>query len=95
MGFILCALLWSVIVLEEIEKFPISNWSSSAYKTVFKFRYTRKRIVFLICFFLGLFLFVFELFLTIQGRSTFNVLQAIGMLAILLSAFVFGISKKG
>lgn len=95
MGFIICALLWGVVVLEEVERIGVNDWNSKSRWQILLFRNTRNRVAFLLSFLIGLaFLFV-EIRLILSGRFTFNPVQGMGMLAILVGAYIFAITKKG
>lgn len=95
MGVLLCALLWGVVLLEEIELTPTDIWRKNGIRQIFFLRYTRKKIPFLLAFFVGSMFLGFEVYLIISGRSTFNAAQALGMLGILFGCYLFAVTKKG
>lgn len=95
MGILLCALLWGVIVLEEIECTPKDLWQQHGIKKVLLLRNTRKKFTYLLAFFVGAFFLAFEIYFIATGRSTFNPLQALGMFGILFGCYIFAVNKKG
>jgi hypothetical protein len=95
MGFLLCALLWSVVFLEEVERTPADEWDAHGAKTALALRRTRRRPAFLLALVLGGFFAAFEIRLVLLGRSTFNALQALGLAAIIWAAYAYAVSRKG
>ena len=95
MGVLLCALLWGVVLLEEIERTPNDMWKKHGVRQIFSLRYTRKKIPFMLAFFVGSLFLAFEIYLIISGRSTFNAVQALGMFGILFGCYLFAVTKKG
>lgn len=95
MGFLLCALLWGVVLLEEIERIPADEWEKERLRRVLLLRRTRTRPAFLLALALGAFFLYFELRMLLQGRSTFNPLQALGLAAVLFAAYLYAVNKKG
>jgi hypothetical protein len=95
MGLILFTLFWGVVLLEEIERIPPEEWVRDGLKKVMLLRRTRTRFAFLLALAVGLLFLAFEIYLIVVGRSTFNLLQGLGMTAILLSCYFYAIGKKG
>ena len=42
-GYWLCALLWGVVLLEEIQRMPLQEWKDEGFKKVLLLRRTRNR----------------------------------------------------
>ncbi len=95
MGVLLCALLWGVVLLEEIERTPNDFWKQHGVKQIFLLPNTRSRVAFLLAFFVGALFLGFEIYLIVSGRSTFNPIQALGMFGILFGCYLFAVNKKG
>jgi hypothetical protein len=95
MGILLFALLWGVVLLEEIERIPPEEWASDGLRNVWRLRRTRGRIAFLLALGLGAFFLWFELRLIFVGRSTFNTLQALALGGILLGSYFHARHRKG
>ena len=95
MGFLIWALLWAVVLIVEIERTPDERWVADSFAKILLLRETRKSIAFIFALVVGGMFFAFELLITLHGRSTFNVIQAIGLAIVLLGCVLYAISKKG
>lgn len=95
MGFLICALLWGVVLISEIERTPDSEWRSESALKIFQLKRTRRNIAFLLALAVGAFFLAFEISITLSGRSTLNVIQAIGLLGVLFGCLLYAVSKKG
>lgn len=95
MGFLLFLLFVGVTLISEIELTSNEEWRGISFLSIFLFRKTRKRFAFLLAMAVGVLFLLTEIWLTLNDRSTFNFVQAVGLLAILLVAALFSITKKG
>ena len=95
MGFLICALLWGVVLIAEIERTSDEQWKAMKAHQIFLLKNTRSRVAFILALALGAFFLIFELKITIEGRSTFNLIQALGLGSVLFGCFLYALSKKG
>lgn len=95
MGFWLCALLWGVVLLDEIERIPPQEWKEEGLKKVLLLRRTRNRTAFLLTLAVGALFFCVEVLMVWAGRSTFDLDQALGLCGILLGGYLYAVDTKG
>ncbi len=95
MGFLLCALLWGVVLLEEIERIPAAEWKKDGLKKVLLLRRPRNRTVFLLALAVGAFCLYVEALTVWAGRSSFDLDQALSLYGIVLGGYLYAVNKKG
>ena len=77
MGFLLCALLWGGVLLEEIECIPPEEWKEDGLKKVLLLRRTRTQTAFLLTLAVSALFFCVEVWIVWAGRSTGRVAMEI------------------
>jgi hypothetical protein len=95
MGFVLGCLLIGVVLLEEIERVQSGYWNG--WRTLFGLLLlptTRRRPVFVLCAALGCFFIAFEVRQVVTGRGTFNLMQGLAILFLLIACGVVAVKKK-
>lgn len=80
--------------MEEIERTSSEDWHKERRWNILLLRRTRNRFAFVLALIGGFVFLFFEIFLMLNGRSTFNPLQAFGMLVILGESYIFAVLKK-
>lgn len=94
MGYWLCALLWGLVLLEEIQCMPPQEWQDERLKRVLLLRRTRTRTTYVLALIVG-FLFLYaEVSMALVGQSTFNFNQAIALGGVLWGAYLAVVKMK-
>lgn len=95
MGFVLGCLLIGVVLVEEIDRVPSGQWRGlRTLIGLLLLPRTRRRPVFLLCAALGLFFIGFEVRQLLTGRGTFNLMQGLAILSLLIACGVIAVKKK-
>ena len=95
MGYWLCALLWGVVLLEEVQRIPPQEWKTEGLKKVLLLRRTRTRTAYLLALVGGALFFYSEISMLLVDQSTFNLDQALALSGVLWGAYLSVVSMKG
>ena len=95
MGYWLCALLWGLVLLEEVREMPLPEWKAEGMKNVLQFRRTRTRSVYLLALAAGAISFSIELSMAVLKHSAFDLYNLVALSAVLGGGYVGMVMLKG
>ena len=95
LGFWLCALLWSLVLLEEIQRIPRQEWKAEGLKKVLLLRRTRTRTAYQLALFVGALFFYTEVSKVLVDQSTFDLDQVLALCGVLWGAYLCAVTMKG
>ena len=95
MGYWLCALLWGLVLLEEIQRIPAQEWKTEGLKKVLLLRRTRTRTTYLLALVVGALFFYSEISKGLIDQSTFDLDQVLALGGVLWGAYLCAVSMKG
>ncbi|MFC5698106.1 hypothetical protein ACFPU0_21440 [Pseudomonas sp. GCM10022186] len=95
MGYWLCALLWGLVLLEEVQCIPLREWKADGMRKVLLLRRTRTRSAYLLALAAGaLFLYV-ELSLMLMNQSDFDFNQVVALASVVWGGYLALLCMKG
>jgi hypothetical protein len=94
-GYWLCALLWGVVLLEEIQSMPLQEWKDEGLKKVLLLRRTRTRTGYFIALIAGALCLYSEILVAPVGQSIFNLELILAVCGVLWGAYLSVASMKG
>jgi hypothetical protein len=95
MGYWLCALLWGLVLLEEIQRIPLQEWKAEGLKKVLLLRRTRTRTAYQLALVAGAVLLYSESSQLLVDQSTFDLDQVLALGGFLWGAYLSAVSLKG
>ncbi|WP_218017528.1 hypothetical protein [Polaromonas jejuensis] len=95
MGYWLCALLWSLVLLEEVQRIPRQEWKAEGLKKVLLLRRTRTRITYQLALVVGALFLYSESSRVLVDQSTFDLDQVFALGGVLWGAYLSAVTMKG
>ncbi len=95
MGYWLCALLWGLVLLEEVQRIPPQEWKNEGLKKVLYLRRTRNRNACLLALAAGALFFYAELMMALSNRSDFDLDQLISLVSVIWGGYLAVKCLKG
>jgi hypothetical protein len=95
MGYWLCALLWSLVLLEEIQRIPLQEWKAEGLKKVLLLRRTRTRTAYQLALVVGAVFLYSESSQVLVDQSTFDLDQVLALGGVLWGAYLSAVTLKG
>jgi len=94
-GYWLCALLWGVVLLEEIQSMPLQEWKDEGLKKVLLLRRTRTRTNYFMALIAGALCLYSEIQVTPVDQNIFNPELILVVCGLLWGAYLSVVSLKG
>ncbi|MFS2202016.1 hypothetical protein [Pseudomonas sp. Pseusp3] len=94
-GYWLCALLWGVVVLEEIQCMPRQEWKDEGLKKVLLLRRTRTRTNYFMALIAGALCLYSEIRVAPVDQNIFNPELILAVCGLLWGAYLCVVSLKG
>ncbi|MCO6059844.1 hypothetical protein NG726_24685 [Pseudomonas sp. MOB-449] len=95
MGYWLCALLWGLVLLEEVQCIPLQEWKVDGMKKVLLLRRTRNRSAYLLALAAGaLFLYV-EVSILLLNPSNFDFNELVALASVIWGSYLAMLCMKG
>lgn len=95
MGYWLCALLWSLVLLEEIQRIPPQEWKAEGLKKVLLLRRTRTRTAYQLALVAGAVFLYSESSQLLVDQSTFELDEVLALGGVLWGAYLSAVTMKG
>ncbi|PBJ02606.1 hypothetical protein [Pseudomonas sp. ACN5] len=94
-GYGLCALLWGVVLLEEIQLMPRQDWKEEGLKKVLLLRRTRTQTGYFIALIAGALCLYSEILVAPVDQSIFNPELILAVCGVLWGAYLSVVCMKG
>ncbi|KPU56009.1 MAG: hypothetical protein ACRES5_09165 [Pseudomonas sp.] len=94
-GYWLCALLWGVVLLEEIQSMPLQEWKDEGLKKVLLLRRTRTRTNYFMALIAGALCLYSEIRVAPVDQNIFNLELILAVCGLLWGAYLSVVSLKG
>ena len=94
-GYWLCALLWGVVLLEEIQSMPLQEWKDEGLKKVLLLRRTRTRTNYFMALIAGALCLYSEIRVAPVDQNIFNPELILAVCGLLWGAYLCVVSLKG
>ena len=95
MGYWLCALLWGLVLLEEIQRIPLQEWKAEGLKKVLLLRRTRTRTAYQLALVVGAVCLYSECSQVLLDQSTFGLDEVLALGGVLWGAYLSAVTIKG
>ena len=95
MGYWLCALLWGLVLLEEIQRIPLQEWKAEGLKKVLLLRRTRTRTAYQLALVVGAVCLYSESSQVLLDQSTFGLDEVLALGGVLWGAYLSAVTMKG
>ncbi|MFZ6048631.1 hypothetical protein ACFW0H_21215 [Pseudomonas sp. CR3202] len=95
MGYWLCALLWGLVLLEEVQCIPLQEWKADGMRRVFQLRRTRSRNAYLLALAAGALCLYVEFSMMLQNQSDFDFNQMVALASVIWGGYLAVLCMKG
>ncbi|UUZ63335.1 hypothetical protein LP414_28775 [Polaromonas sp. P1(28)-13] len=95
MGYWLCAFLWGLVLLEEIQRIPPQEWKAEGLKKVLLLRRTRTRTAYQLALVVGALFLYSESSRVLVDESTFDLDQVLALAGVLWGGYLSAVTMKG
>jgi len=95
MGYWMCALLWGLVLLEEIQRIPLQEWKAEGLKKVLLLRRTRTRTAYQLALVAGAVCLYSESSQLLVDQSSFDLDELIALAGVLWGAYLSAVTMKG
>ncbi|WP_044871469.1 hypothetical protein [Pseudomonas sp. LFM046] len=95
MGYWLCALLWGLVLLEEVQCIPLREWKADGMSKVLMLRRTRTKGAYLLALAAGAFCLSVETSQVLLNRSDFDFNELVALASVLWGGYLAMLCMKG
>ena len=95
MGYWLCALLWGLVLLEEIQCMPVREWKAEGMSKVLLLRRTRTSNAYLLALAAGAMCLSIEFSLMLGNQSDFDFDQLVALASVIFGGYLAMVCMKG
>lgn len=95
MGYWLCALLWGLVLLEEIQCIPLREWKADGMSKVLMLRRTRTKGAYLLALAAGALCLSVETSQVLLNQSDFDFNELVALASVVWGGYLAALCMKG